>query len=98
MICITQCLCEHRHCIMATAWDDTKTNKESAEHDLRNALTQLVLDRVINNHCRICKSKKWHYESGRTRWRTMEEAKAPIEALQAANIASGDILESAGTA
>lgn len=98
MIWITQCLCEHRHCIMAAAWDDTKTKQHDAEHDLRNALTQLVLDGVINSHCRICKSKTWSYESGRTRFRTMEEAKELLAVVQAANIASGDILESDGCA
>jgi hypothetical protein len=90
---ISQCLCEHRHCILSAVWDEADTSQAQAEAELSNALTQLLWTGTLNKWCRICRSETFHYEAGRTTWRTIEEATPELQKVQAANIASGDLLE-----
>jgi hypothetical protein len=77
---------------MATLWDEAKIKQRDAEHQFRNTIAQLVLERAIDGYCRICRGTVWHYESGRTRWPTMDEAKVHAARVEADNIASGDML------
>jgi hypothetical protein len=92
-IWICQCLCERRHCMIAGAFDDAKQSVANAEAETRVAFQQMVTSGATRACCRICDSVKFHYESGRTPYATMEEAIPFLAKAQADNIASGDFIE-----
>lgn len=92
MIWITQCLCERRHCLMAGAWDDTEVTREQGIRETREQIASMMQSGDLNR-CRICHSTKFHYESGRTKWQTMEEAAGPLAESEALQRGSGDLME-----
>lgn len=96
---LCQCLCPARHAIVAMA--GAYLSQANAEAVLIPLATKAV-DRAItlglqNPRCALCGAKRdaWTFEVGRTRWRTMEEAQAPLEEAQreqmAINAIFGDI-------
>ena len=75
---IAQCLCPGRHTIMASAGEaeDAEAAEEQIAAPLREAISDALRVGVMNPWCGLCKagSETWHYEIGRTRFRTIEEA------------------------
>lgn len=74
---IAQCLCPDRHCILAAA-DEAETEQEAIgiRTRLHDQVVSLVRSGAINPWCGLCNAAQstWHFEVGRTRWRTMAEA------------------------
>jgi hypothetical protein len=88
---IAQCLCPHRHTILATAGeaDGAEAAEEQVAAPLREAVEEALQSDVLNPWCGLCRApaESWRYEVGRTRFRTMEEATPALrrnEAEQAA--------------
>ncbi|HEV8364579.1 MAG TPA: hypothetical protein VGQ52_13775 [Gemmatimonadaceae bacterium] len=92
-IWLTQCLCEHRHCIIAGAFDDASITVAEGARDTEEMLTQMVALKLANPWCRICRSGKFHYETGRTPFTSMDEAGPALLTMEALNIGAGDLLE-----
>jgi hypothetical protein len=88
---IVQCLCPQRHCIMATAGE--AAGAEAAEEQiavpLREAVADALRSQVMNPWCGICRAERatWRYETARTRFRTMDEAKPELVRVQAEQMA-----------
>lgn len=84
---IAQCLCPDRHCICAMAGE--AENRDDAEKEIETALrghmAVFVKAGHINPWCGLCKagSETWTYELGRTRYRTMQEAKPRLKQMEA---------------
>ncbi len=74
MICITQLLCPQRHCVVASVWDERDSSAALAQEQLREQFQSWVKSGALNPYCGLCRSETLHYESGVTRWQTMEEA------------------------
>jgi hypothetical protein len=81
MIWITQWLCPKRHCSIALAWDDKEETREAIEEK-----GEAIYARgSINRYCGIC-AGDLHVEHGRTKFKTMDEAAAPLAATEIANL------------
>ena len=79
---IAQCLCPDRHCILAAAGvAEGRAEAAAIERTLRDNVAGLLARRVLNPWCGLCRAPitSWAYELGRTRWRTMAEAKLALE-------------------
>lgn len=85
---IAQILCPRRHCILAAAFDDATVSVPQAEAGLVTEVVRLVAIGAIGETCNICGSSAWRCESGRTPFRSMEEARLAIEQLQRENEAA----------
>lgn len=83
---IAQCLCPDRHCILAVSGEAEGVADATTEilDPLRAQVSALVKTGAINPWCGICRAADvtWRYELGRTRFRTMEEARPELEASQ----------------
>ena len=98
---IVQCLCPHRHCILAAANEvEDVAGATELMDELHGAVDGLVADGTLNPWCGICHAKQdtWTYDIGRTRYTTLTDA-APLllelEAKQAAvRAAWGDMKRS----
>ena len=79
---VVQCLCPQRHCIAAIAYE---ADEPSEEHlvAFKDTIAACIAKGAIVPWCGICKSREWVYETGKTRYRTMEEAREPFAALAA---------------
>ena len=79
---ITQCLCPQRHCILATAGeaDNEREAEELVAVPLRKHIGGLLKAGTINPWCGLChaKAETWHYELGRTRFGSLDEAKPAL--------------------
>lgn len=82
MVHIVQCLCPSRHCIAAIAFDDKDLSPEKALEGFPMLVNSTVAVGGWNPWCGICRSRDWHYELGRTRWETLEEAMPRIKELE----------------
>lgn len=92
MIYICQLLCKQRHCMIAVAFDGAATSIADGEQAVNNQW-ELMVKTGIPARCRICGSEQFHFETGRTRFRTMEEAEPALRKLEALNMAGGAALE-----
>jgi hypothetical protein len=85
---IAQCLCPQRHCILATAGEaqdqDRREAKAKIEGPLHERVAAELAAGVLNPWCDLCRSPatSWTYELGRTRFRTMAQAKPELEKLE----------------
>lgn len=83
---IAQCLCPQRHAIMASS-GEAQDEQDAAPLGelLRTEIDKALQSRVINPWCGLCraKSETWHYELGRTRFRTMAEAEPHLKKAEA---------------
>lgn len=89
---LTQVLCPARHCILANAVPaSSQDDVIVAEQALLMIVEHLIEEGVINPWCGLCQAKRdtWKSESGRTPFKTMEDAKPFLKAAEADNIASG---------
>lgn len=89
-IWICQCLCENRHCMVGVAFDDTDMSPRKAEQETRRYFKSLTPKQV---ECRCCGSRVFHYESARSKFSSIAEARPHLEFTQAMNVITGDILE-----
>jgi hypothetical protein len=75
---IAQCLCPSRHAIMANAGEVDNEQEAAAEiqQPLREAIEEGLKIGAMNPWCGLCHAPadSWHYEVGRTRFRSMAEA------------------------
>lgn len=64
------------------------------ETPLREAVATMLRERRINPWCGLCKAMvdTWRYETQRTRFATMAEAKPVLERLQTEQIAVGALV------
>jgi len=89
VIRLIQCLCPHRHCVAAVAYDDqTDISGEVA----RRALKKFI-EKHLNAFCGICQSRELQYEDQATIFKTMEEAKPHLAAAQELNLRARKILK-----
>lgn len=79
---ITQCLCPHRHCIAALAWEEPDYTPETAIAKLRSAIEDAVAQKVIHYRCGICHSTDLTYEDGITKFESLSEAMNDISRSQ----------------
>ena len=98
---IAQCLCgPNRHAIAALAGDfgGEATARRSLLRKLRERIATLLLTSAINPWCAICGAEEptWHYEVGRTAFRTMEEAAPMLAQTAAGNALAGALFGSHG--
>lgn len=89
MIRLTQCLCPSRHAIMAVFYDT-----DAPGPALRDVVTLMIAEDLINPWCGICHSREFHYEDAATAFGSMEEATAAAKVLEEANMRSGKFLQS----
>lgn len=87
MIWLTQWLCPSRHCCIAVAWDDQEMSAEEAECQGEKVFSS----GLINRWCGIC-GGELHVEHGRTKFRTMEEAKPHLKAVEKDNLRARSII------
>jgi len=83
---IAQCLCPARHAILAVAGEaEEETASQTLLVPLREEIALLLASGTINPFCGICLSPDdtWKYEVGRTRFRTMDEAKPSLRKSEA---------------
>lgn len=80
MILITQCLCPSRHCVVGLAVEDR--SPEEAEATLRELFDAAVKAKQLNRRCGLCGSTDLHFETGKCRFATMEEARPELARLQ----------------
>lgn len=73
---LVQCLCPERHCITAIAFQDLPESEAISK--LQSIVDSSIASSLINPWCAICGSRKWHYEVGKTRFSTMEEAEPEL--------------------
>ncbi len=89
---LIQCLCPNRHAIMGIAYEaGGPSNERLAAFKL--VVAQLIEEKTINPWCELCHSRDWHYETGKTRYRTLAEAEIPLRANEAAQAATRDFLK-----
>jgi hypothetical protein len=79
--------------MIAGAFDDTEMSVADGEQQTRAGFQKMVAANRVFACCRICESVKFHYETRKTPFRTMQEAVPAMAAVQAANIGSGDFIE-----
>lgn len=91
MMYITQALCSQRHCACAVLWDSTEMTQAEAERKLKETMAL----QNFRPHCGIC-GGGLSLESARTKYATIDEAKAAAAPLLEANIASRRLLDSLG--
>lgn len=82
MIHIIQCLCPHRHCIMAIAYDSETIAPADAMLGLMVTVESAVEVKEINPWCHICQSRDWHYEDAPTRFKTIDEAEPVLKLME----------------
>jgi hypothetical protein len=80
-----QCLCPQRHAIVGFAYEADEPSEEKLAQ-LQSTVAKMIGQNMIDPWCGICRSRDWHYEQAKTRFRTMAEAEEPMreaEAMQA---------------
>jgi hypothetical protein len=92
MVMLVQLLCPLRHCLYAGAYQVG----ESSLAECCRSLEELIEKAGLARHCGICGSTDVHYEEGRTKWATLQEAAGPIAAMTLANINTRLLLDSLG--
>jgi hypothetical protein len=93
MIHIIQCLCPSRHAILGTAYPSEDTPDDVALAVFQIAVEKMLAMKAIRPECGICGSREWHYETGRTKWKTLEEAQPHLLQLEQENIASRALID-----
>lgn len=108
MIYLTQWLCPSRHCLIAIAWDSTQETEQSvidrgeeflrgsrqiAEKDLAETKgVEEYVGKRLERCCGLCRSKDIHTETGRTAYKTIDQAQLAIAKLQRINMVAKQIL------
>jgi hypothetical protein len=82
MINIVQALCPERHCLMALAYEGDAMSDEQATRKLAMTLARAMARLEIDPWCGLCQSEAIHYEVGRTRFKTLEDARPHLLACE----------------
>jgi hypothetical protein len=82
MINLTQWLCPGRHCSIALVWDTETVTEPSILARGEELFSSGMLKRV----CGICNSTDIRTETGKTRFKTIEEAQPQLRILERANM------------
>jgi hypothetical protein len=85
---IVQCMCPQRHCIMAvSSVCATVAELKILIQSLQTTIAQMIDRKALNPFCGICgcPSSKWRYESGRTRFKSKEEAEPALRRAEELN-------------
>lgn len=85
---LVQCLCPARHCITALAFAPAAMDDATAIRRLRAGVEAAIAAGALDPWCALCGSRDWRYEVGRTRFRTMEEARPALEEMEARQAAT----------
>ena len=80
---IVQLLCPERHCILAVAYESDKPMPEDPCRYVEQQFQEAVQAGILNPWCDICRSRDLHTEDAPTRFRTLEEARPHLKALEA---------------
>lgn len=83
---ITQCLCSHRHCIAAIAWEEPDQTPGSAVETLKELIAEGVERGILNPWCGICDDHELLYEDGVTAFRSLREAMPTIIQTEKENL------------
>jgi len=83
---IAQCLCPDRHCICALTdeiddRDDPAPLAEALAKALADTVRKMLAEKLLNPWCGLCEAPEasWHFEVARTRFDTLEAARASFE-------------------
>ena len=95
---LCQCLCPQRHCILSLASDSMKPARLT--HVMREEMAMILAFGVLNPWCGLCgaQSEAWTYETGRTRFATLEEAEPALRLAEAEQQRSRALLQELGLA
>ena len=88
MVIIVQCLCPMRHCILALAF--VNCTPEQGIEMLKIKVAGLIGSDTIAPWCGLCDAKEptWFYEPGVTAFKTIDEARLVLEAVESLQMAS----------
>lgn len=86
---LAQCLCPSRHAILAAS-KEARTRAQAQteiQQPLKAQIDSLLAAGSLNPWCGLCgaKAETWHYEVGRTRFRTMAEAEPELRKAENLN-------------
>jgi hypothetical protein len=78
---------------------DDEAATKPMETALRDGIDEAIEAGTLNPWCGICGAKRdsWAYEAGRTRFRTMAEAEAPLREQERRNALTNAIFGDGGT-
>lgn len=93
VIYIIQCLCPNRHAIYATVYDPEELPHDVAMATMQQQIEEWIAKKTINPWCGICQSRDWTYEQRKTKYKSMEEAKAEMKQLELENMLSRIIID-----
>jgi len=96
---ITQLLCPQRHCIIALVGEaDDRADAKRIELQVRETFAEMREAGAVNGWCGICGAEEstWHYETGRTRWRTLAEATPTLQEEEAKQLLTSELLGTHG--
>ena len=96
MVYIVQCGCPKRHCMVAAAYEPTAERTPAhMESFLRTKVTDMIARKVFNPYCGICGagSETFRYESGVTRFGSMEEALPELRRLEAEQARARSVIQ-----
>lgn len=82
MIYLTQWLCPGRHCNIALVWDTETVTEQS----ILDRGEELFRSGMLKRVCGICDSTDIRTETGKTRFKTIEEAQPQLRILERANM------------
>lgn len=70
--------------IVEWPWPAEPVHEPSEERleQLKSAVALMVETGAIHPWCGICRSRDWHYDTGKTRYRTLAEAEGPLRAAE----------------
>jgi hypothetical protein len=93
---IIQCLCPQRHCVFAGAFASHGTAEQLKEQEQKvlESLDGLISSGAINPWCAICRAKRetWRLETGKTSFRTLDEAMPALRLIEAKQKATALLL------
>lgn len=93
MVRIVQLLCEERHCLLASAYEDD----EGTFTKTCQALSDLLQPKGwVRRHCGICGSAALHFEVGLTKFKTLAEAMPTIMECQSEQMQTRTLLDDLG--
>lgn len=91
---IIQCLCPNRHCIYGIAYDPEEIAHDVVMTGFQQLIQDWISDKAMNPWCGICESRNFTYEQCRTKFQTMEEARAELKKLELENLVSRLLIDS----
>ncbi|MFN7948360.1 MAG: hypothetical protein U0Z53_23615 [Blastocatellia bacterium] len=96
---IVQCLCPHRHCIAALAYEDQSGAADQSQQQLlREGIRQMISAGQINPWCGLCGAPvaAWFYETELTRFSTLAEALPHLAAEERQQMKTTRLLDRMG--